>query len=313
MAQQTGGADRMWAVALAAGMWGTSALMRDPLAQVLPAPTIVFYEHAVIVVLLLPWLVPAVRALAAAGPAVIAAVVVIGGGSSALATTLFTLAFTVGDPITPQVLQKLQPVFAIVLAVVLLGERLTPRFALYALPAAAGAWLLAFADPLAVGVRDAQGAALAVGAALLWAAGTVLGRLAGARLAFMHVTALRFAAGLPVALVIALSSGASLAVGAGQVPLLVLLALIPGLLALTLYYWGLRRTAASRATLAELAFPLVSAIVGAGLLGAELAWSQWAGGAVVLTAVTAMALSRSRTRPSGVRVPEDSPAAPAAR
>ncbi|GAB3440439.1 DMT family transporter [Streptomonospora sediminis] len=306
---QERGADRMWAVALAAAMWGTSALMRDPLAQVLPAATIVFYEHAVIAVLLLPWLVPALRALAGAGPAVIAAVVVVGGGSSALATTLFTMAFAAGDPITPQVLQKLQPVFAIVLAVVLLGERLAPRFAIYALPALAGAWLLAFPDPLAVSVRDAQGAALAVGAALLWAAGTVLGRLAGTRLAFMHVTALRFTIGMPVALAIALSSGSSLAIGAGQLPLLVLLALIPGLLALTLYYWGLRRTAASRATVAELAFPLVSAAVGAGLLGSDLAWSQWAGGAVVLAAVTAMALRRRGSRPSGVRVPEDTPAA----
>ncbi|MDT0303809.1 DMT family transporter [Streptomonospora wellingtoniae] len=305
-------ADRMWAVALAAGLWGTSALLRDPLAQVLPASTIVFYEHAVIVVLLLPWLVPALRALAKAGPAVIAAVAVIGGGSSALATTLFTMAFTLGDPITPQVLQKLQPVFAIVLAVVLLGERLAPRFALYALPALAGAWLLAFPEPLAVNVHDARSAALAVGAALLWAAGTVLGRLVGVRLESMHVTTLRFAFGLPVALAIALASGASLAVGGAQVPRLVLLALIPGLLALTLYYWGLGRTAASRATLAELAFPLVSAAVGAGLLGAELAWSQWAGGAVVLAAVTAMALSGSGPRPSGVRVPEESPAAPAA-
>lgn len=309
---QERGADRMWAVALAAAMWGTSALMRDPLAQVLPAATIVFYEHAVIAVLLLPWLVPALRALAGAGPAVIAAVVVVGSGSSALATTLFTMAFAAGDPITPQVLQKLQPVFAIGLAVVLLGERLAPRFAIYALPALAGAWLLAFPDPLAVSVRDAQGAALAVGAALLWAAGTVLGRLAGTRLAFMHVTALRFTIGMPVALVIALSSGSSLAIGAGQLPLLVLLALIPGLLALTLYYWGLRRTAASRATVAELAFPLVSAAVGAGLLGSDLAWSQWAGGSVVLAAVTAMALRRTGSRPSGVRVPDDTPAAPTA-
>ncbi|MFD0804206.1 DMT family transporter, partial [Streptomonospora algeriensis] len=234
-------------------------------------------------------------------------VAVIGGGSSALATTLFTLAFTVADPITPQVLQKLQPVFAIVLAVLLLGERLAPRFALYALPALAGAWVLAFPDPLGVSVSDAYGAALAVSAALLWAAGTVLGRLAGTRLTFMHVTVLRFAFGLPMALVITLVSGASLAVEPARLPGLVLLAVIPGLLALTLYYWGLRRTAASRATLAELAFPLVSAVVGAVLLGGSLEWSQWAGGAAVLAAVTLMALNRSGPRPSGVRVPEDTP------
>ncbi|MDA0563502.1 DMT family transporter [Streptomonospora sp. S1-112] len=305
-------ADRLWAVALAAAMWGTSALMREPLARELPAATIVFYEHVVIALLLLPWIVPAVRALAKAGPVVVASVVVIGAGSSALATTLFTMAFTAGDPITPQVLQKLQPVFAIVLALALLGERLAPRFALFAAPALVGAWFLAFPDPFAVSVSDAQGAALAVGAALLWAAGTVLGRLAGARLTFMHVTALRFAIGLPAALVIALASGSSLAISAGQVPGIVLLALIPGLAALTLYYWGLRRTAASRATLGELAFPLVSALVGVALLDAQLTWGQWAGGAVVLAAVTALTLDRSGPRPSGVEAPAEPPVVGAA-
>ncbi|MFC3520514.1 DMT family transporter [Streptomonospora nanhaiensis] len=305
-------ADRLWAVALAAAMWGTSALMREPLARELPAATIVVYEHAVIAVLLLPWIVPAVRALAKAGPVVAASVVVIGAGSSALATTLFTMAFAAGDPITPQVLQKLQPVFAILLALALLGERLAPRFALFAVPALVGAWFLAFPDPFAVSVSDARGAALAVGAALLWAAGTVLGRLAGARLSFMHVTALRFAIGLPAALVIALASGSSLAMEAGQVPGIVLLALIPGLAALTLYYWGLRRTAASRATLGELAFPLVSALVGVALLDAQLTWGQWAGGAVVLAAVTALALDRSGPRPSGVEAPAEPPVVEAA-
>jgi drug/metabolite transporter (DMT)-like permease len=299
----------MWAVAAAAGLWGTSALMREPLSAVLPAPTIVFYEHAVITLLLLPWAVPAFRSLADAGPRVIAAMAVVGGGSSALATTLFTLAFTTGDPVTPQVLQKLQPLFAIVLAVAVLGERLTPRFALYAVPALAGAWLLAFPDPLAVDLASARAALLAVGAAALWAAGTVLGRLAGTRMSFMHVTTVRFTIALPVALGITLATGSTLAIGAAQIPLLVTLALVPGLLALSLYYWGLSRTAASRATLAELAFPLVSALVGVAVLGAEPTWSQWTGAAVVLVSVTAMALSRSRTRPAGVVVPE--PAAPA--
>lgn len=304
------GGDRMWAVALAAAFWGTSALMREPLAAQLPASTIVFYEHVVIVLCLSPWIVPALRALAAAGPRVIAAMLVIGGGCSALAATLFTAAFTLGDPVTPQVLQKLQPLFAIVLALWLLGERLTPRFAWYAVPALLGAWILAFPDPLAVSVQSAQAAALAVGAALLWGAGTVLGRIAGAALSAVHVTALRFTIALPVALGLTLASGSSLAIGVGHLPLLLALALIPGLAALALYYWGLGRTAATRATLAELSFPLVSALVGVTILGADLAWSQWAGAALVLAAVTAMALSRSRTRPSGVIAPDLEPAKP---
>src|SRR5690606_32949970 len=110
-----------------------------------PAATIVFFEHLVLVLCLAPWLVGAVRALLAASPRVKAAVLVIGAGSSALATTLFTAAFAYGDPVTPQVLQTLQPLFAMLLAAVLLGERLARRFAWFAVPALAGAWLLAFA------------------------------------------------------------------------------------------------------------------------------------------------------------------------
>ena len=42
-------------------------------------------------------------------------------GASAVATALFTQAFRYGDPVTPLVLQKLQPVIAVVAAALLLG------------------------------------------------------------------------------------------------------------------------------------------------------------------------------------------------
>ena len=52
--------------------------------------------------------------------------------------------------------------------------------------------LMTFADPLGVSVASAQAALLALGAAALWGAGTVLGRLASAELSFKDLTALRF-------------------------------------------------------------------------------------------------------------------------
>ena len=108
-------ADRTWLVALAASLWGLSALWRGPLAKEYPALAIVFWEHLVLVVLVSPWIVPAVRRVLAASTRTKVSVLVIGAGSSALATTLFTAAFRLGDPITPQVLQKLQPLIAIAL------------------------------------------------------------------------------------------------------------------------------------------------------------------------------------------------------
>src|SRR5690625_3822324 len=55
-----------------------------------------------------------------------------------------------------------------------------------------------------------------------------------------------------------------------------------------LYYIGLRATLAARATLAELSFPATAAIIGVGVLGADLTATQWAGFIVVVAAVGAL-------------------------
>lgn len=298
--------DGTWMVALAAALWGTSALMREPLTRDMgiPSATVVFVEHLVLVLCLVPWLGGALRALRAASVRTKVAVVVIGAGSSALATTLFTAAFAVGDPITPQALQKLQPLIAIVLAALLLRERVRAGFWLFAAPAILGAWFLAFPEPFGVTLASASGALLAVGAAGLWAAGTVLGRFVGAELKPTQVTVLRFVFGLLAMSVIVGVRGEPYMVPWEGVPYVVVLALVPGLLALSIYYRGLRRTPASRATLGELAFPLTAAAVGVLILDASLALSQWAGFAVVLVSVTALAVHENRSRRPAVPVPD---------
>lgn len=291
--------DRLWLVILAATLWGTDGLLRVPLVSNLAPSTIVFAEHAIICVLILPWLPRALRAFAAAPGRVQLAILAIGIGASAVATTLFTAAFALGDPVTPLVLQKLQPIIAIVGAAVLLGERVTARFPLFLIPALVGAWLLTFPDPWNIAVNQAQAALLAVGAAVLWAGGTVLGRYVASTMATSHVTMLRFFFGLLASFVIVLALDTPLLPAAADVPGLLLLSLIPGLLALLLYYRGLAGTAASRATLGELAFPLTAAFIGVTILNGSLDASQWFGFVVLLTAVTLLALhERAARRPA---------------
>jgi drug/metabolite transporter, DME family len=298
--------DLTWLVALAAALWGTDALLRLPLALQIAAPTIVFGEHVVLVLVLLPFLPRAIRAFRTLDTGGKLAVVGIGAGASAVATTLFTLSFRFGDPVTPAVIQKFQPIIAIIGAALLLHERLRPSFAWFAIPALIGAWLLTFPDPLDIGVDQAAVALLAFGAAVLWAAGTVLGRLVATRLTPVELTTLRFGFGLPAALIIVIATGSPLWVPDLPSTVSVIgIALVPGLLAMWLYYAGLRRTAASRATLAELAYPLTAAVVGVAFLDAQLVASQWIGAALLVGAVTALSLHEARAQVPSVQVAPD--------
>ena len=293
--------DLTWLVALAAALWGTDGLMRLPLAEHVAAPTVVVSEHIVLVLLTLPFLPRSIRALRRCDLRTVLAVVGIGVGASAVATVLFTMAFASGDFVTPVVVQKLQPVFAILGAVLLLGERLRPIFAFFAFPALAGVWLLAFPNPLQVEISRVAIVLLALGAAVLWAAGTVLGRLAATRIDPLELTTLRFAVGLPAAVVIAFAAGDPLWVpDLASARAVIGLALVPGLLALILYYIGLRRTAAARATLAEMAFPVTGALVGILIGRAPLTASQWVGVCVIVVSVTALAWHEARSREQAV-------------
>ena len=102
---------------------------------------------------MLPVVVAALPAVWRAGPRFVAAAVVVGAGSSALATILFTPAFVDGNPVTPVVLQKVQPLIAVSLAAVMLGERPRPRFGLFLVGGLVGTWLMAFPSPFDVSLH----------------------------------------------------------------------------------------------------------------------------------------------------------------
>src|ERR1700742_153370 len=229
-------------VALGSALWGTDALFRRGLALELPAVEVVFWEHLVLVLCTLPLLVRGLRTMRGARARDWLAIAVVGGGSSVLATVLLTEAFQHGDPTTPLLLQKLQPVFVGALAFMLLGERLRPRYFVYLALALLSTYLIAFADPSKVTVDRLLPAALGVGAAALWALGTVLGKHLSDRVPAAELTGLRFGFGLPVAFVLLFPLGADgtfLAAQGSDAGALIGLALVPGLLALLLYYHGL--------------------------------------------------------------------------
>src|SRR4028119_667090 len=260
-------------VALGAALWGTDGVLRVPLLREMSPAAIVLGEHVILLLYSVPAVVigwASLRRLRASGWL---ALLVIGWGGSALATLLFTAAFAMGDPTVAILLQKVQPLFAIVLAQVLLEERL--RLAYWPIFAAAmvGAYLVSFGNlsPFAaLGSEAGAGALLALGAALLWGSSTALGRFVLRDVHFHALTGARLLLALVPLTVIALAQGSLGEMGAGfasRPGRLLLLALVPGLLGLLLYYRGLSSTRASHATLAELAFPATAVALNRALLG----------------------------------------------
>jgi drug/metabolite transporter, DME family len=130
-------------VALAAALWGMDALLRRPLTESTQAATIVFGEHLVLALLVLPLIPAALVAVVRAGPRYVLAAAAIGIGASAIATILFTQAFVQGDPVTPVVLQKIQPLVAVLGAYVILGERPRANFGWFLGAGLVGTWPIA--------------------------------------------------------------------------------------------------------------------------------------------------------------------------
>jgi DME family drug/metabolite transporter len=281
-------------VAIAAAMWGTDPIIRKPLSGSTSATTIVFGEHVVLVLLTLPFLFGALRAVVRAGWKYVVSAVVIGAGASAVATILFTEALFHGDFVTPVVLQKIQPLVAVAAAAAILGERARPRFAWFLLPALLGFWLVNQPHPLDPTAKGLVPIIQATAAAVLWALGTVLGRFLSRELEFQQIVSLRFFFGL-VGSAIALPVLSAKAYAGGHDSLwIAYLAVVTGLLALSLYYVALKRTPAMLASLAELTYPVIAVIAGIYAYNAHLRWTQWIGAAVIIGVVSLLPFQRRR-------------------
>jgi drug/metabolite transporter (DMT)-like permease len=282
-------------VALGAALWGTDAVLRVPLLEVMSPPAIVLSEHLVLLLYSVPAVALGWSFFAGLRASQWIALLVIAWGGSALATVLFTAAFASGNPTTVILLQKTQPLFAIALAHVLLQERLRRVYWPCFVVAVLGAYLISFdglIEPFeALGSAQALPAALTLGAAILWGSSTALGRFVLRDMPFHTLTGARLLLAVPVLLVVVLAQGAlgEMSAGlAGEPARVVLVALVPGLLALLLYYRGLSGTKASYATLAEISFPASAVALNWIFLGVAVSTNQVIGFVLLWGAILAL-------------------------
>src|SRR5437660_8705946 len=260
-------------VAVAAGLWAFDAYFRPGLTQQLSSGQIVLVEDLLISLCLVPVIVANASELRRLSGRRWLALAAIAIGPQAVATVLFTKAigFSFSNPAQPNfevlhevyLLYLLQPVFGVAFARIFLGERRKASFWPLAGIALVGVYLIVFADdpmaPWQIRHPELIAGVLVLGAVIMWAGGTVLGRYALEDVSFPVTTSMRFVLALPVLLVIVLiDKGGSAFSGyaASQLPSFLGIVLVPGLLAMLLYYLALSNTPASLATVAELGYPL---------------------------------------------------------
>jgi len=278
-------------------LWGTDTVFRRPLTAHLDSITIVLLEHLILSLVLLPMLWSRRSEWTQLGAGKWVAVIGIAWGGSALATVLFTEAVRTGNPSTAVLLQKSQPMFAGLLAGIFLSEPLGIRFFSRLAVATAGAYLISFGVQMPHIAGASAASFLALGAAGLWGASTVLGRYVLGSLTPLTLTALRITIALPMLAALALYRGPVLASGiAGrQVLFLLLVAFVPGLAGLMVYYRGLRGSYASRAAVAELCFPATAVLLNWVFFDTRISAAQGAG--FLLLAATMVSWSSAKSGP----------------
>ncbi len=291
-----------WLVGLGAALWGTESAWRIPLNDLFDAPVIVFWEHVLILLMFLPILLPQLGELRRIDKRSLGYLIFSGFAGSAVGTIFFTLALKNGNPTVVNVILNIQPVISTLGAFLLFGDRLTPKFFLYAGIAIVAGIFLSVEHPELIGGSFSQaglniGTGYALICALFWGLSTVAGRGAMVGMPLRLASSLRIVVGLVCMTVILAGygqlNGSSLWPTAAQthpgtaVVALLLLASISGAIPLLFYFEGLRLTRASTAGYFEMMQTLAAVCITWGFFHAALRPHQIAA-AIVLIAAVAM-------------------------
>lgn len=280
------------AVIFAAFLWSFDGFIRQNLFA-LPSFLIVSLEHVIGAILFLPLLIRGWKEVSSLGQRGWISVLWISIFGGVLGTFFYTKALSYVNYIDLSVvvlLQKLQPIFAIALAGVILKEKITKRFIILAFAAIVGGYLVTFGSSSINDWDDKTiiAALLALLAAFSWGSSTVLGKHALNRLSFATVTSLRLAITASVTAFVLLSTGQYDAINNMTLShwgFIVLIVLSTGSLALFFYYYGLNKLPASHATLYELFWPLSAVGLDWFIRGNILSLPQWVGAILLLGAI----------------------------
>jgi drug/metabolite transporter (DMT)-like permease len=289
-------------VIIAASLWGVDGIVLRPELYTLPVPLVVFIESIIVAIVLTPFFIKNSKDIKKLKPKdwlAFIGVALFGGaiGTMAITKALFYVNYVNLSIVV--LIQKLQPVFAVTFAAILLKEHLKKEFYLWAGTAIIGTYLMTFGLNLPVfDASDKTNLAVffALIATISFASSTVLSKRAIKNVTFKLATYLRFLITSGIMLIIVLSSGIVWQVSevtSRQSIIFLIIAFTTGGPAIFMYFYGLKRITASVATICELAFPLTAIILEYILRKNMLGSVQWIG--VVILLISIIRVTRLKT------------------
>ncbi len=280
-------------IIIAALLWSFDGILRRSL-YTLPPAVIVFFEHLLGAIILLPIFFKFISELKKMGKKEWLAVVIVSLFSGALGTIFYTAALGMVQYIQFSVvvlLQQLQPIWAILGAAVILKEKVTRDFVKWALLGIIAAYLISFRD-LRVNLVSGQGqiiaAMLAILAGFVWAVSTSFSKIVLNKVSFWVATALRFWLAPVFALLFVVGqkqTGVLFSLNQTQWLSLLAITLSTGMVALVIYYYGLRKTPARVSTICELTWPASAIFIDYFLYKQTLSTTQMIGVIILLIAI----------------------------
>ncbi len=282
------------AVSFAAFLWGVDGIILRPSLYHMNVPLVVFLEHLIALAFMSVFLFPQlgkIKELKKNEWMCFFWIALFGGaiGTMAITSALFLVNFQKLSVIL--ILQKLQPLFAILTASILLGERPERKFYIWASLAIIGSYFITFGfnAPVFEGNSLVIAALLSLLAAFSWGSSTSVGKRAVLNTDFKTATYARFALTtiiMGLILIFTGNVGMIMTVKPPEIMTLVIIALTTGGGAIFIYYYGLKRIKASHATIYELSFPVTAVVLDYIIYGSIMSAGQWLGALLIIYSMT---------------------------
>ncbi len=292
-----------FAISIAAALWGFDGIVLTPNLHNLNVAFVVFILHILAFLSMNTFLFGEYSKLKKFDRSDVITfflIALLGGalGTMSMVHALFLVNF---EKLTIVILlQKLQPIFAIALAVIFLKERMKRYYFFWASIAIIAGYFLTFgssAPNFDTGDNTLTAALFSLLAAFAFGSSTVLSKKILGKYSFQTATFFRYGFTSLIMLIIVLSAGSYVQyenITNENWLIFLIIAVTTGSGAIFLYYYGLKKVRAVIATICELFFPVTAIILDYLINDQKLSWVQWVGAVILLLAIINLNLANSR-------------------